>query len=80
MSSVNLAEAKARLSELVERASSGDTVQILRRGKAVAQIAPIARVAKPIDLASLKALTDTMPMQSETAGSFIREMRDSDRY
>src|SRR5687768_17134439 len=39
--SVSLAEAKARLSELVARAAEGETVQITRRGEPVAQIAPI---------------------------------------
>ena len=38
MGSVSIADAKAHLSELVERASGGETVQITRRGKPVAQI------------------------------------------
>ncbi len=37
MEAVTLADAKARLSELVERAASGETVSITRRGKPVAQ-------------------------------------------
>jgi len=35
MESIGLAEAKARLSELIERAASGETVCITRRGKPV---------------------------------------------
>jgi prevent-host-death family protein len=35
---VSLAEAKARLSELVERAATGEAICIMRRGKPVAQI------------------------------------------
>jgi prevent-host-death family protein len=36
MGNVNLADAKAHLSELVARAASGETVCITRRGKPVA--------------------------------------------
>ncbi len=37
MESVSLADAKAHLSELVERAEAGDPVTITRRGKKTAQ-------------------------------------------
>ncbi len=80
MDSVSLAEAKARLSELVTRAAEGETVQITRRGRPVAQITPIQRPKKPIDVEALRALTGKMPMQSESAGDFIRKMRDDSRY
>ena len=38
MGSVSIADAKAHLSELVERAAGGEAVRITRRGKPVAQI------------------------------------------
>ena len=77
---VNLADAKARLSELVERAAAGETVRITRRGKPVAQIAPLAAPRKKINVAALRALTDSMPRQKEPARVFIRKMRDRERY
>jgi prevent-host-death family protein len=80
MKTVNLAEAKAHLSELVEQAAAGETVQILRRGKPVAQLVPPERKKKPIDLEELRKLTAKMPYQEQSAGDFIREMRDSERY
>jgi prevent-host-death family protein len=80
MDTISLAEAKARLSELVARAAEGETVQITRRGKPVAQITPIQKRRKPIDIALLRSVTDSMPMQPETAGEFIRRMRDDERY
>ncbi|MDB5396740.1 MAG: hypothetical protein JWM91_4246 [Rhodospirillales bacterium] len=80
MESVNIADAKAHLSELVERAASGDPVCITRRGKPVAQLTAIGTPRKAIDLKTLQAVTEGMPMQSETAGDFIRRMRDEDRY
>jgi prevent-host-death family protein len=41
MRTVNLADPKARLSELVEQAESGEVISITRRGKPVAQIVAI---------------------------------------
>ena len=77
---VSLAEAKAQLSELVERAAAGEPVCITRRGKAVAQITAVDAPRKHIDVAVLRAMTDAMPVQPETARDFIRRMRDEDRY
>lgn len=80
MKSVNLAEAKAHLSRLVEEARAGEPICITRRGKPVAQIVAVAAPRKRIDLSMLRALTDRMPPQAESAGDFIRRMRDDDRY
>lgn len=80
MDSVSLAEAKARLSELVARAAEGETVQITRRGKPVAQIAPARPPRKPIDVELLRSVRKKTPMQSESAGDFMRRMRDDSRY
>ena len=80
MKSVSLADAKARLSELVEEAAAGEPVCITRRGKPIAQITAIKLPRKRVDAAMLRQLTDRMTFQSESAGEFIRWMRDSDRY
>ena len=80
MESVSLANAKAHLSELVERAAAGDTVCITRRGKPVALITAVEKPRKRIDVAALRALTAGTPRQPEPAGRFIRRMRDQDRY
>ena len=78
MGHVNLAEAKAHLSELVLRAEAGETVQISRRGKPVAQLCRLPQPRKPIQLAELQAVTDTMP--ESTADNVVSAMRDEARY
>ena len=80
MKSVNLAHAKAHLSELVEQAESGETICITRRGKPVAQLNAVMRPRKRIDIAAVRAVTARMPLQAESAGEFVRRMRDEDRY
>lgn len=80
MQIVNLADAKAHLSALVERAAAGETVHILRRGKPVAQFTAIPTRRKAIDPAALNAITSQMPAQSQDAGAFVWAMRDAERY
>jgi len=80
MGSVSLANAKARLSELVVRAEAGETVTITRRGKPVATLSAVARPKTKIDVEALRALTAGMTYQEESAGEFMRKMRDTDRY
>ncbi len=80
MPTVTLAEAKAHLSALVEQAARGETVRITRRGKPIAQIGPIQQPRKKIDVSALRKLTDSLPLQPESAGEFMRRVRDEDRY
>lgn len=80
MTTITLAEAKAHLSELVAHAAAGDPVCITRRGKPVARIAAIETPRRRIDPAALRAVTETMPRQTEPAGDMIRRMRDDARY
>ncbi|WP_099865252.1 type II toxin-antitoxin system Phd/YefM family antitoxin [Pararhizobium haloflavum] len=80
MDAVKLADAKAHLSELVDRVEAGDSIDITRRGKRVARLTAVARPRKPIDAALLQSLTAAIPSQSQSAADLVRSMRDSDRY
>ncbi len=80
MSAITLAEAKAHLSELVDRVEAGDSIDITRRGKPVARLTSVAKPRQPIDATLLQALTATMPRQGQSAAKLVRSMRDDDRY
>jgi prevent-host-death family protein len=80
MGAISLADAKAHLSELVDRVEAGDSIDITRRGKRVARLSAVETPRKPIDLAALQALTAAMPASSQAAGDLVRSMRDGDRY
>ncbi len=80
MDKFSIAEAKAHLSELVDRAASGEAVQITRRGKPIAQLVATPAPRTPIDIEALRAHTARMPFDPEGAGDFVRRMRDEDRY
>lgn len=80
MDSYSLADAKARLSELIDKVEAGGTVEITRRGKPVAKVVPMEPTLKKVDVDALRRLTANQPMQREGAGEFIRRMRDDARY
>ncbi len=80
MNAINLADAKAHLSELVDQVEAGASIEITRRGKPVARLTALARPRKPIDAGLLAALTVTMPAQPQSAADLVRSMRDGDRY
>lgn len=80
MNAINLADAKAHLSELIDRVEAGDSIDITRRGKPVARLSAVASPRRRVDKAMLEALTAGMPPQTKDAADLVRSMRDSDRY
>ena len=80
MERISVADAKAHLSQLVDRVEAGQSIAITRRGKAVAQLTAVEGPRKRIDLAMLQALTNGVPPQVQDAADLVRSMRDDDRY
>ena len=72
MDSYSIAGAKARLSELVERAEAGETVDITKRGKLVAKLTPAKRKLTKFDVDKLREFTDTLTPSKESAVEMIR--------
>jgi prevent-host-death family protein len=77
---VGIAEAKAKLSELVAKAERGEEVVIERHGKPVARLVPELPARKPFDFAALRQLREKMPPNAVEAGETVRVMRDGSRY
>ena len=78
MVTVNLARAKARLSELLDRVEEGQEVVITRRGRAVAQLSPTARPQKPLPLRELAGFRAAMPRLRRPAAELLRETRNEE--
>ncbi len=76
MVTVNLAQAKARLSELLDKVEAGEEVVITRRGRAVAHISPAARPKKPLRLSELAEFRAAMPRLRRPSAELLREARD----
>lgn len=80
--SVSIAEAKAKLSELIEAVQKGETVVITKRGKVVAELRAHNPVQerKPFDYEALRRFQQTMPVCEQSAVDLVRQMRDESRY
>ena len=76
MDTINLTQAKARLSELLDKVEAGHEVVITRRGKAVAHLSPATGPRKPLPLGELAAFRASMPRLRRPAAQLLREVRD----
>ncbi|HUY40560.1 MAG TPA: type II toxin-antitoxin system Phd/YefM family antitoxin [Candidatus Dormibacteraeota bacterium] len=82
MRSVGLFEAKTHLSALVDDAVAGKTTIITRRGKPVAEIAPVSRerrTAAENALSRLKALRSRLAAEGKLRDLNIRSLIDEGR-
>jgi prevent-host-death family protein len=73
MTTINIAEAKAHLSELVSKAEAGEEVILMRRGAEVAKIVPLAAPKKAFS--SLQAFR-AMQTLGAPSSVMIRALRD----
>lgn len=88
MSVIKLNDMKERIEELVTRVQAGETILIEKDGETVARLEGMASTPVPeempmsgeFDWEALKRFTDSQTMQAESAGDFIRRMRDEGRY
>jgi prevent-host-death family protein len=70
MVTVNLAQAKANLSELIDKVEGGEGVIITRHGKPVARLSPIEQPKKPVrSLAAFRAAVPRWGTSSQAAAS-----------
>ena len=74
MLTLNLAQAKSHLSELLDRVEAGEDVVITRHGKPVARVSAVTQQKRP--LRSLAAFRARMPRWREPSATLLREARD----
>jgi prevent-host-death family protein len=76
MVTVNLAQAKAHLSELLDKVEAGEEVVVTRYGRPVARILAATSPKQPIPLEELAAFRATMPQMLRSSAEILRELRD----
>ncbi len=76
MVTVNLAHAKAHLSELLDKVEAGEEIVITRHGRPVAHISPAARPKQPLRFQELAEFRATMPRLRRPSAELLREARD----
>jgi prevent-host-death family protein len=81
MGSHSVAEAKNRLSDLIERAARGEEVIITRHGKPVAELRSLPELARPVGEAAVDWLIAHRVGKAdpaENAGELVSRMRDEE--
>lgn len=78
MVTVNLTQAKAHLSELLDKVEAGEDVIITRHGRAVAQIRAASRPNRPLPLDELAAFRAAMPRLRRPSAELLRQARDEE--
>ncbi len=80
MSTHSVAEARNRLSELIDRALAGEGVTITRHGHPVVELKPITAAPGPVTAQDLDWLAARRVGQRgpEDAGAFVSRMRDEE--
>ncbi len=77
----SVADAKNRLSELIDRALSGEDVVITRHGHPVVELRPVVAAARPVTAADVDWLAARRVGRlslDEDAGQFVSRMRDEE--
>ena len=78
MSTVNLATAKAQLSELINKVEAGEEVVITRHGRPVARVIPATPLKQPVPLERLAALRKSLPPRKGSSAIELRKLRDEE--
>lgn len=74
MRTISLADAKARLSEILNEVEAGEEVVITRHGTPVARVVPARPARKPLQ--SLAAFRAKFPQVRKSSAELIRKLRD----
>ncbi|HEX8383089.1 MAG TPA: type II toxin-antitoxin system prevent-host-death family antitoxin [Sphingomonas sp.] len=80
MKHVVVTDEDTSLGHLIDRVEAGETIQIVRRGKPVARMVPDQAVRLPIPPDFWDDIDRIATPQEESAGVFMRRLRDDARF
>lgn len=78
MESINIRQAREKLSELISSAEQGESIAITRYGKKVAMLGPFQ--ADGYQLPDLREFRASIRPSQEVPGSAVTELRENERY
>ncbi len=78
MKTINIKDARAHLSELINLAEKGNEITITRHGKKVAKLVPIDKSGKK--LPSLKTFRETINVKGKPLSQILIQERRKERY
>lgn len=74
MGTISLADAKARLSEVLDRVQQGEEMVITKHGRPVARVSAVDQPKQPVK--SLREFRAGMPRWRKSSARLLRDMRD----
>jgi prevent-host-death family protein len=77
MVTVNLAQAKAHLSKLLDQVEGGEKVVITRHGKPVANLSAVAPSKQPLPWKEIEDMRAKQPRSRISSAVLLRRLRDS---
>ena len=82
MRRLSVAQAKAKLSALLDAVEQGETVEITRRGVSTARLVKVPRKAgQTFDLSAFCGATTRQPLhRGAVAADVVRELREAARF
>jgi prevent-host-death family protein len=75
---VNVREARAQISTLLDRIKNGEEITIVRRGKQVARLVPVDPA--PRTLPDMRAFRDSITIKGKPLSQILLQGRNEDRY
>lgn len=78
MATVTVVEAKAHLSELLDKVAAGEDVVITRHGRPAGRLSAVVQPKEPVP--SLAEFRKRMPRLRKSSVTVLREMRDEERF
>ncbi len=75
---INVKEARAKISSLLDKIEKGEDVVIVRRGKKVARLVAVSDVPK--QLPDLRSFRDSIPVKGKSLGKAVIEGREEERF
>jgi prevent-host-death family protein len=75
---VNVREARAQISTLLDRIKNGEEITIVRRGKQVARLVPVDPA--PRTLPDMRSFRESITIKGEPLSQILLQGRNEDRY
>jgi prevent-host-death family protein len=80
MQTVNVREARAQISQLLDAVEAGEEIIIQRNGKPVAQLVPVKSSRSMVHFPDRRAFRQRFPPSREDSVDLVRMLRDNERF
>ena len=80
MQTVNVRQARAQISQLLDAVEAGEEIIIQRNGKPVARLMPIKSSETMVHFPDRSAFRQRLPLSREDSVNLVRRLRENERF